>query len=196
MSIPCDETTMITPAAWDVIGLLLRDFFMSSQRHALELAAIKLHEHCSSNVDFPEIKATDWREVEYDFNRLFVGPMAILAPPYASVYIEIEPQLMGNSTLEVRQLYHALGLSVFRENHIPDDHLAHEIEICLLLVRQAAEKPVYAEALKWLAVEHMGKWVPTFIARVKQGAQTSLILAVTQVLSLWFYELQGRHHYE
>lgn len=180
-------------SVWEAIGFLLRDFFTvsKSERHAQ--IVIKLSEYCGSQVTLPIAPHyTDWTEVEYEFNRLFIGPMALLAPPYASVYIESEPQLMGSSTLEIRQLYYALGLSVFSENRIPDDHLSYEIELCLLLTQQTPRQPVYHEALVWLVNGHMNRWLPLFIELVRHKAQTPLIVSVADVLLLWFCDLQRR----
>jgi TorA maturation chaperone TorD len=41
-----------------------------------------------------------WEGAEFVFNRLFVDPAALQAPPYASYYLEPEQQLMGKSMLK------------------------------------------------------------------------------------------------
>ncbi|MBZ2173541.1 molecular chaperone TorD family protein [Nitratidesulfovibrio sp. SRB-5] len=121
-----------------------------------------------------------WRDTEYAFNRLFVGPMAVPAPPYASAWLETEPRLMGESTMDVRNLYHALGYAVPDEGATPDDHLSFELDaaLALLTLREAAgtapsssapqpSPPALAteaqEAWRWLVAEHMGAWVPRFV---------------------------------
>ncbi|NDL61624.1 TorD/DmsD family molecular chaperone [Acerihabitans arboris] len=178
---------------WNSVGLLLRDFYMFSQRETLIHSVNKLEEHCGAHITFPASFAdADWQDAEYDFNRLFVGPQALLAPPYASVYIEKEPQLMGNSTQEIRELLHALGLSSRNENQIPDDHVSYEIELCLLLINHIPRQHVYEEALAWLVGDHMSRWLPKFIVRIEHGAQTPLLFAISKVLSLWFDDLRRR----
>lgn len=121
-----------------------------------------------------------WRTTEYAFNRLFVGPMAVPAPPYASAWLETDPRLMGESTMDVRDLYHALGYAVPDEGATPDDHLSFELDaaLALLALREAADaaSPSSApapspstlatytqEAWRWLVAEHMGAWVPRFV---------------------------------
>lgn len=118
-----------------------------------------------------------WRDAEYAFNRLFVGPMAVPAPPYASAWLETDPRLMGESTMDVRDLYHALGYAVPDEGTTPDDHLSFELDaaLALLALREAASPRVIAtseecilavdEAWCWLVAEHMGAWVPRFVQR-------------------------------
>ncbi|WP_170975282.1 TorD/DmsD family molecular chaperone [Martelella alba] len=138
------------------------------------------------------LSKTDWQENEYEFNRLFIGPQALPAPPYASVYLEAEPQLMGKSTGEIRQLLHGLGLAVSLENRVPDDHVSYEIELSLLLAKLAPQQPVYAETLAWLVGEHMRHWLPLFTTRVEQHARTPSLSAVSRILSLWFVDAQRR----
>ncbi len=67
----------------------LRDFFFSVHGREMAAAVSQLEK-----VSFPAPEVTDWEAVEYDFNRLFVGPMALEAPPYASFYLDPEPLLM------------------------------------------------------------------------------------------------------
>ncbi|WP_353120030.1 molecular chaperone TorD family protein [Nitratidesulfovibrio sp.] len=121
-----------------------------------------------------------WRTTEYAFNRLFVGPMAVPAPPYASAWLETEPRLMGEAAMDVRNLYHSLGYAVPDEGATPDDHLSFELDaaLALLALREAANAapPSSApepspstlatdtqEAWRWLVAEHMGAWVPRFV---------------------------------
>ena len=61
------------------------------------------------------------REAEYAFNRLFVGPGPVPAPPYASVYLDAEPLLMGQAAVSMRELIWSLGLAVREEDNLPED---------------------------------------------------------------------------
>lgn len=49
-------------------GLLLRDFFISSDSQTLKSAYLAL------NKEAAELSDSDWLAAEYDFNALFVGP--------------------------------------------------------------------------------------------------------------------------
>lgn len=113
----------------------------------------------------------DLQQAEFAFNKLFVGPMALQAPPFASVYLDPEPLVMGRSTLEVRELYHALGLASQLEGSLPDDHLGLELD-CAAALRAALEQrpdPSLQRAWKWLVAEHMAVWVPQFVRRVEES---------------------------
>lgn len=184
---------MHTLIKWQDKGILLRDFFMFNNTQTMKKI---ISDMAKMGFSLPEGEQ-DCLSLEYLFNRLFVGPMSVLAPPYASVYLEQDPQLMGISTLEIRQLYHSIGLETADENHIPDDHLAYEIEACVLLDGLRQKNVNYAEALSWLVNEHMKRWLPLFILNIEKaldpqitGAATIKIIVAN--LSQWFDELQRR----
>jgi TorA maturation chaperone TorD len=178
---------------WVSIGMCLRDFFAFPVSGSLSSVCTRLHPLCQHRVTLPvNLTQDDWLEVEYDFNRLFVGPMTLPAPPYAGIYLHAEPQVMGKCTLEVRQLYHQLGYEVPQENSLPDDHIAYEIDACLLLFSCLSPTSAQHDALYWLAHDHLGQWLPRFIDRINNHAPTPVISSVVDVLSLWFFDLQRR----
>ncbi|MCA2000862.1 MAG: molecular chaperone TorD family protein [Chloroflexi bacterium] len=111
----------------------------------------------------------DWAAVEFSFNRLFVGPRALLAPPYASIYLEgHEAKLMGESTLQVRQLYEMLGLASPWKNKIPDDHIAFELD-ALWQAASALEhvdSPQLRDVYDYL-LNRLHSWIPKFVARIQ-----------------------------
>ena len=96
----------------------LRDFFSSTNAEAEALAAAATR--------FAPVEilpdSINWQAEEYAFNRLFVGPQAVPAPPYASVYLEAEPRLMGNAATDMREILQALGLAAPEGQ--PDDFIA------------------------------------------------------------------------
>jgi len=162
----------------------LRDFFAS--RDAADLkratAAVAGHFHLTIADD------TDWTGAEYDFNRLFVGPMAVPAPPFASAY-QTEPALMGEPTLAVRDAYRALGLMVPDQGHTPDDHLAFELDLAAAMPgpgEDADSDPVVAEVREWFLGEHLPGWVPAFVEAVKEQADVSAPVRVAvEALESW-----------
>ncbi len=110
----------------------------------------------------------DWDEVEFSFNKLFVGPGTLLAPPFASVYLDGgNRQVMGETTLRIRALYQMLGLVSPWLNRIPDDHLALELD-ALWQLQSALQKkaePCLQDAFGYL-LAHLQKWIPLLIARI------------------------------
>ena len=78
-------------------------------------------------------------ELAIDHARLFVGPFALLAPPYGSVYLEGERRLMGDSTLAVGECYREVGLEVAAGFNGTPDHIAAELEFMHFLVVKELE---------------------------------------------------------
>lgn len=171
----CDESNRIAA---------LRDFFAATDAEELRAAYARL----TTGSCFCVSDYVDWREVEYEFNRLFVGPMKLAAPPYASVYMEPEPQLMGQVTLEVRNLYRKLGIAVPQEGQMPDDHIAYELDAMLMLTHLAAVAAdggldathalELANCRAWL-LEHMRTWVPQFAHHVLAVKDVSAPIALS-----------------
>lgn len=163
-------------------GAALRDFFASVDANDLQAAGLALTQRFNLSLD-GEI---DWTEVEYDFNRLFVGPAAVPAPPYASAY-QVEPTLMGKPALEARKVYRRLGLAVPDQGQTPDDHLAFELDAAIALIGlDASGDDDLAGTRAWFIADHMGKWVPDFIAAIKAEQDVTPAVAVAaDALGRW-----------
>ena len=141
----------------------LRDFFIAENAAGLESAYLKMQE--VSGTGLPGVKSR--QELEYAFNRLFVGPKALEAPPFASVYLENEPMVMGPTTMMVRSIYEMFGLASSYKNNLPDDHLSFELDAALAMrmaSRQAAS-PELARLRSFFVGRHMKTWVPAFAER-------------------------------
>lgn len=166
----------------------LRDFFMARNSEELRKAYALLFDErtlqkgVSLTLFEPQIETVtlqEWVETEYNFNHLFVGPKAVSAPPYASVYLDPEPQMMGRTTLDVRGLYRELSLvapSLGQGGLLPDDHVSLELDALLALLSVqiwacSPEGPSDLECecrqhLSWL-LGHMATWIPVFVGRAK-----------------------------
>ena len=95
-----DKTsTSMTP--FEQQGLWLRDFFFSHRREDLNNILPCL-------LNFSSI-SSHGNDIEYDFNSLFIGLGKLLAAPYASVYLEQDKLLMGQSTLLMRKFMQHFG---------------------------------------------------------------------------------------
>ena len=167
------------------ILICLRDFFLSRQASDLAEACNALSRECLPSVP---IAATDWQDVEFEFNRLFVGPQAVLAPPFASVYLESEPHVMGETTLMVRRLCQTVGLVSPWQGQIPDDHISLELDACLHmrsgLLKSGSEQ--LGDIYSYFLNAHMARWIPAFLAKINE-AQTSpqVIVWVARELDNW-----------
>ena len=161
----------------------LRDFFFSRHGPEMGAAVARLKQE---TVQAPNTR--DWEQVEFDFNRLFVGPMALAAPPYASVYLDPEPLLMGRSTLKVREVYHFLGLASPAENSLPDDHIALELDACVVMCSTLTKTHNTELGALWNAFlqEHLQQWIPQFVDRIKHTPEVHPIFCyVADRLQTW-----------
>jgi len=141
----------------------IRDFFVASNAHELERSYMVLAEH--SQYATPVV--ADWQEVEFAFNRLFVGPAALEAPPFSSVYLDAESLVMGKTTLDVREMYGALGLESPWKNSLPDDHISLELDAALAMNHLARqEEQLEIEQLRKRFLQHMEAWIPMFAERI------------------------------
>lgn len=161
--------------------LALSRFFFAANAADLSGAYRELSESLGGAL--PSID--DWDEAAYCFNRLFVGPRALVAPPYASIYLDGDAtRLMGASTLKIRQVYDMLGLSLPWQNQIPDDHVAFELDV-LWQVEQALRSitsPQLADARDYLRA-HLQSWVSAFVARIQAAPDLHpALLAVSRAL--------------
>lgn len=85
----------------------------------------------------PSIPVLDVALDEYTY--LFVGPAKPPAPPWESVYVNGEPLLLQESTLDVRQRYRAAGYLPAGYPHVADDHLAIELNFLAAVAGSACE---------------------------------------------------------
>lgn len=140
---------------------------------------------------FPSIEIPDYQQEEFMFNKLFVGPQAPIAPPYASIWINNEKLLMTKETMEVRDFYKKFQLQ--SPLGMPDDFLALELEAYIILLRLINENlshdkhSLIEQHLRWLIFEHWGQWLPPFIQKVlSTSGLTAGIQAVTLSFQNWF----------
>jgi len=165
----------------------LRDFFFAESAGQMAAAYAALAE--TAALKLPSVD--DWDAVEFAFNRLFIGPKAPLAPPFSSVYLEPEPQVMGKSTLIARQVFEMIGLQSPWQGTLPDDHLSLELDACLRFseIRQAANSHEAEELWNYFLFDHLAKWLPLWIDRVRKADQVpEAIHAVINVLADWLAE--------
>lgn len=162
----------------------LRDFFAARDADSIRTASEGISREFGSQL--PDV--VDWLEVEYDFNRLFVGPAALPAPPYASAY-EDDPTLMSPRTLEVRNLYRRMGLATPDQGSIPDDHISFELDALLGLVALenagGPNAPDASAMREWLVLNHMSQWVPRFITAVTEEDASAPVLLAIRSLERW-----------
>ena len=169
------------------IGRALRDFFLAENAAELKVATQSLFDLQKKSL--PE--SMDWEALEFAFNRLFIGPMEVIAPPFASVYLDDERYVMGQSTREMRDLYHLVGLTSPWENRIPDDHISIELDACLHF-HQTIESTGYSELqpIYFHMLNHLDCWVPQFIEQMKTSSDLPEPLQMLGELLLNWLEVE------
>ncbi len=117
----------------------------------------------------------------WDFNRLFVGPGEMLAPPWESVHRSKTKLTFQEPTLQVRELYRRFGVEAAALHREPDDHLGIELAFVATLSDQAAAASSRGdtaqvarclEAQKDFLQDHLLVWTPACLGLVEKHAET------------------------
>lgn len=128
------------------------------------------------------------KEAKEEYNRLFVGPNALPAPLWESVYLSKEHIMFGEQTLLVREIYKQHGLSFVRENNEPDDHIVTELEFLNYLIERTIistdlmTKQRYLDAQLSFLNDHLVKWCPQFCELFSKATQLDLYKGVALLL--------------
>lgn len=185
----CPDPKNLDRALDDEVRLTVaaRNFFIAQNAAELRAAVTEL----PSALRNDRLQDADWEQTEFAFNRLFVGPMALEAPPYASVYLEDEPQVMGKTTMLVRSVYEMIGLVSPWKNTLPDDHISLELDAALalhrvLLAATPSVRGQLEELRGFFLREHVQVWVPRFCARIEAApSATPVLLCMAAALRQW-----------
>lgn len=166
------ELNQLPPSKWEK----LRDWMIEEMSYYSNENMLRGAEILSNFIN------TDLDNLEFDFNRLFVGPKRLEASPYESTYRNTDRALMQKETLAVRKFYETAGLVLCKKNSNPDDHLAIELEfICYLLENSLEDedcKILYQEFLK----KHLFQWVEKHCELVREKATNTIIIGVSYIL--------------
>lgn len=139
--------------------------------------------------------------IKTEYHRLFVGPYQLVAPPYASLYLESEPTVMGQSTLEVLRMYEEAGFVLSPSFKDLPDHIAAELEFMALLCegeKEAWKREDFSQALTLLSreetflKEHLVRWIPKFSMRILSTTDSPFYRALASLVQDYvFLDLEG-----
>lgn len=124
----------------------------------------------------------DIESLKIDHARLFVGPYNLFAPPYGSVYLESEGPIMGDSSMEAKQIYSLMGLTTAIDFKDLPDHICSELEFMYFLAFkeiQAVSDGMEEDVLSLISIQryflmkHLGAWVFDFTDNIKKHAKTA-----------------------
>ncbi|NBL76073.1 Tat proofreading chaperone DmsD [Proteus sp. G2672] len=121
------------------------------------------------------------------YQRLFIGPYALPAPPWGSVYLDHENVLFGNSTLDLREWMLENGIDIALTQNEPEDHFG----LMVMMVAWIAE--TRPEKLNELLAEHLLPWAYRYLEKLSlQGAfpyYEGLAMLATLTLKSWQSQL-------
>ncbi|MEW7315193.1 Tat proofreading chaperone DmsD [Buttiauxella gaviniae] len=123
------------------------------------------------------------------WQRLFIGPYALPASPWGSVYLDKENVLFGDSMLELRQWMRDNDIAAEQETNEPDDHIGMLLMLAAWLAEEGLQQQV-DELLSWHILPWSGRFLELFIANAGHpfyqalGELTRLTLAGWQTGSL------------
>lgn len=129
-----------------------------------------------------------------EYNRLFIGPAELPAPPWESVFAAHSDVLFGRKTLEVRSAYRLNGYLPECYPAVADDHVALELGFMAVLAQRAlaAWEEVDDEgALALVATserfleEHLGWWAPLWVARLAKADSASCYTCFAKTMALF-----------
>ncbi len=198
-------------------GLLGKLLFTSPERDWLaSLAADSVFEAAPFASEQPDVKAgltllNEWadqnkdglsdqafREVESEYDRLFIGPGQVLAPPWESVFVKEGRLIFQEVTLQVRDWYRRHGLQSVKLHQEPDDHIGLELTF---LAHMAGEGLAALEigddvafeaannAQRQFLSEHVLNWATLWCDQVGEYSRADFYRGVALVVKGFLTEL-------
>ena len=133
--------------------------------------------------------------LEVEYNRLFVGPLKVIAPPYESYYASADAEgeggrLRTQDEFAVKVDYALAGYRMPQEFVDLPDHVAIELDFLALLARDESAAWEAGEREKALglqraadefASEHPCRWLGQLAGRVDEGAKLAFYPAVLRI---------------
>lgn len=132
---------------------------------ATEDAKVQVTEYFSQ-IDQAQESLTD------AYQRLFVGPYALPAPPWGSVYLDKESVVFGDSTLVLRQWTRENGIEPHLTQAEPEDHIG------LLLMMSAWLAENSPALLNEFLTMHLLPWSGRYLELLRQKADHPFYVGV------------------
>ncbi|MGJ7909563.1 TorD/DmsD family molecular chaperone [Neobacillus sp. LXY-1] len=123
-----------------------------------------------------------------EYQRLFIGPGPLVAPPWESYYRSKEHLVFEEWTFQVREKYRTFGLQYVKENNEPDDHLLLELEFMIYLSSLCQSEINLNQITDIIQCQidfleqHLLFWVPDFCKRIIGNTTSTLYLGVSMLL--------------
>lgn len=119
------------------------------------------------------------------FQRLFIGPYALPAPPWGSVWLDRESVLFGESTLALRQWMRENNIVFQTQQNTPEDHFGALLLMAAWLTENGHDAHVH-QLLAW----HLLPWSTRFLAVFVENAGHPFYVALGELAGLTLAEWQ------
>jgi TorA maturation chaperone TorD len=118
-----------------------------------------------------EAGATD-RALHNEYKRLFIGPDAKPAPPWGSVYTDVDSVVFGESTLALRAWMQGHGVRFHPPENEPEDHIGYMLAQMSWLAQNRAE--LLADFLRLHLLTWSDHFLSLFVAAAAHPFYTGL----------------------
>ncbi|MBI5025208.1 MAG: molecular chaperone TorD family protein [Nitrospirae bacterium] len=131
-------------------------------------------------------------DLAIDYAKLFVGPYELNAPPYGSVYLDGERRVMGDSTMEVIDMYQQAGLSIDDDFKEVPDHITAELEFMYYLIFKEIEAigrseiervEQFVKTQEQFLNKFLGQWIKPFCEKIKEGTDNEFYITLADCVS-------------
>jgi Uncharacterized component of anaerobic dehydrogenases len=135
----------------------------------------ELVEHFQAHSDEPLNEA--WQ-------RLFVGPYALPAPPWGSVWLDRENVLFGDSTLALRQWMRDNSIAFEAQQNEPEDHFGTLLMLSAWL-KESGREEEWQQLMAWHLLPWSGRFLEEFTTHADHPFYRSLGKLAQQTLAAW-----------
>lgn len=118
------------------------------------------------------------------WQRLFIGPWALPAPPWGSVWLDKESVLFGDSTLALREWMRATGIALSEQRSEPEDHFGTLLLLAAWLC-ESAQDEAFNQLLAWHLLPWSGRFLSVFVAEANQPFYQALGQLAQETLTKW-----------
>ena len=139
-------------------------------------------------------------ELSVEYPKLFVGPFELKAPPYGSVYLDGGRRTMGDSTMEVLEMYKEAGIAIGDDFKELPDHVAVELEFMYFLSfyeHRSIECSEMENAYQYLkkqftfSMNFLGNWVSPFCNKIMQNTDNKFYQSLSALVDTFItYDLR------
>lgn len=122
-----------------------------------------------------------------EYQRLFVGPNPLEAPPWGSVHLEEEQTLFGETTEALRNLLATHGVGLQSEYPEPEDHIGLLLWAAAWLADRGQEA-----ALDALLETHILTWSDTYLDQLGRAARHPFYQCLAALTRITLHDMQER----